>query len=239
MKIIALYLILFISGISGANAQKIIKGSGYILTQQREVHIYNSIEVNGPLHVFATPDELRPVIIEADNNLFPYIKTELKQDTLKIYIEPGISIENFAAMNIFLSTPGISNLKATNGANIDGSHTSWKNKQTNIEAYGNTKINWHTLTGTLNVSGQNNVIITLKGTAKTFNLTLGQNSLLDASGLNAVNARMNISAGSKATIQVSGTISYDISNKGRLIYKGLPEILKASTTSGGKASKRK
>ena len=77
---------------TSAKGQKTIKGSGYILTQQREVPVYNSIEVNGPLRIFATPDELRPVIIEADNNLFPYIKTEVRHDTLRMFIDREVYI---------------------------------------------------------------------------------------------------------------------------------------------------
>ena len=205
---------------TGAKSQKTIKGSGYILTQQREVPVYNSIEVNGPLRIFATPDELRPVIIEADNNLFPYIKTEVR--------------------NIFLSIPNISNLKVENGANIDGSRTPWKNKATTIKAYPNTRIKWYIDTPMLNLTAEGNTVITLNGNADTFSLNLEQGALLAASELKTKQATVTISGmSSKATIDVSGSISYDLSQKGRLIYKGTPQILKANISSGAKVNQRK
>lgn len=225
---------------TGAKSQKTIKGSGYILTQQREVPVYNSIEVNGPLRIFATPDELRPVIIEADNNLFPYIKTEVRHDTLRMFIDREVYIETFAVMNIFLSIPNISNLKVENGANIDGSRTPWKNKATTIKAYPNTRIKWYIDTPMLNLTAEGNTVITLNGNADTFNLSLEQGALLAASELKTKQATVTISGmSSKATIDVSGSISYDLSQKGRLIYKGTPQILKANISSGAKVNQRK
>ena len=225
---------------TSAKSQKTIKGSGYILTQQREVPVYNSIEVNGPLRIFATPDELRPVIIEADNNLFPYIKTEVRHDTLRMFIDREVYIETFAVMNIFLSIPNIANLKVENGANIDGSRTPWKNKATTIKAYPNTRIKWYIDTPMLNLTAEGNTVVTLNGNADTFSLNLEQGALLAASELKTKQASVTISGmSSKATIDVSDSISYDLSQKGRLIYKGTPQILKANISSGAKVSQRK
>lgn len=240
MKIFIFIFLFIILFITGAKSQKTIKGSGYILTQQREIATYNSIEVNGPLRIFATPDEVRPVIIEADNNLFPYIKTEVRHDTLRIFIDPEVYIETFAVMNIFLSTPNISNLKAENKATIDGSRTPWKNKTANIEARAETRIKWHVETSVLNVKAKGNTVITLNGNADIFNLELEQGALLAASELKTKQATVAITGmSSKATLDVSGSISYDLSQKARLIYQGTPEILKASISSGAKVNRKK
>ncbi len=240
MKIFTFLFLFAILCTTSAKSQKTIKGSGYILTQQREVPLYNSIEVNGPLRIFATPDELRPVIIEADNNLFPYIKTEIRHDTLRIFIEEQVYIKTFAVMNIFLSTPNISNLKVENGANIDGSRTPWKNKATTIEANTGTRVKWHLETQMLQVRAEGNTVLTLNGKANIFNLQLEQGALLEAGELKANQAIVKIAgASSKATLDVSGSISYDISQKGRLIYKGTPEVLSADLSSGAKVNRRK
>lgn len=240
MKIFTFIFLFAILCTTGTKGQKTVKGSGYILTQQRELSVYNSIEVNGPLRIFATPDELHPVIIEADNNLFPYIKTEVKHDTLRIFIEQQVYIETFAVMNIFLSIPNISNLKAENGATIDGSRTLWKNKSTTIEAYPNTRIKWHVQTSMLNVKAKGNTVITLNGNTNTFDLQMEQGALLEASGLKTTEATVTITgASSKATLNVSGSISYNLSQKGRLIYKGTPKVLQANIFSGAKVSPRK
>lgn len=240
MKIFTLIFLFIILCTTGAKSQKTVKGSGYILTQQREIPAYNYIEVNGPLRIFATPDELRPVIIEADNNLFPYIKTEFRHDTLRMFIERQVYIETFAVMNIFLSTPGISGIKAENGATIDGSRTPWKNKHTAIESAADTRIKWHLETSELNVNARGNSVITLKGTTDILDIDLEQGALLAAEELKAKQANVTISGeSSKATIQVSETISYDLSKQARLIYKGAPKILQANISSGAKVNRRK
>lgn len=240
MKTFTLIIFFTILYTIGANAQKTIKGSGYILTQQRELPTYNSVEVDGPLRIFATPNELRPVIIEADNNLFPYIKTEIKHDTLRIFIEQDVYIETFAVMNLFLSIPNISNLKVQNRAEIDGSRTPWKNKSTNIEAGAGTRIKWNIETSILNVKAKGNCVITLNGYTNTFNLQLTQGGLLDANGLKAKQANIIIAGElSKATLNVSETISYNLSQNGKLVYKGTPKTLKSSISSGAKVKQKK
>lgn len=240
MKIFTLIFFFVILCTLCTKSQKTVKGSGYILTQQREVPTYNSIEVNGPLRIFATPDELHPIIIEADNNLFPYIKTEIRHDTLRMYIDNQVYIETFAVMNIFLSIPDISYLKAENGATIDGSHTSWKNKATTIESTTATRIKWHLETTALNIEAQGNSVITLKGTTDKFNVELTQGALLAADELKAKQATVTITGiSSKATLQVSDSISYDLSQKGKLIYRGTPKIIKANISSGAKVIRKK
>lgn len=239
MKTALFLCIVFAFCAISANSQLLIKGSGYILTQQREVPVYNSIEVKGTFRVFISPDELRPVVVEADNNLFAYIKTEVKNNTLIIYIEDSVYIKKFAAMNIFLSTPHIIKIKVASGASLDGSHHPWKNLRTDIEVADNSQIKWHPATQSLNITGRNNVDIILKGNTKQLNVELKLKSTLAASEFKIQEADIHLSTQSEATVEVSGELQYDLQQKSRLVYKGEPKITKALTTSGARVIRKK
>lgn len=239
MKTALSLFVVFIFWATSANGQAIIKGSGYILTQQREISTYNSIEVNGTFRVFISPDELRPVVVEADNNLFAYIKTEVKDNTLIIYIEDSVYIKKFAAMNIFLSTPHIVKIKVASGASLDGSPHPWKNLRTDIEVVDDSQIKWHPATQLLNIAGRNNADIILKGSTGQLNVELELKSTLEASGLKTQEADIHLSTQSEATIEVSGKIKYNLQQKSRLIYKGEPKITEALTTSGARVIRKK
>lgn len=239
MKATLFLFMLFVFQATCVNGQSEVKGSGYILTQQRETPIYNSIEINGTFSVFISPDELRQVVVEADNNLFPYIKTEVKNDTLRIYVEDSVYIKKYAAMNIFLSVPHISKIRATSGARLDGSPHIWKNTQTDIEAIDNAEVKWHTVTQILNVTGRDEANIKLKGNTGLLNIVLEQKSELDASELKAQEAEIDISNQSKAVIEVSDKIKYSLSQKSKLKYIGAPNISKAQVSSGSQITGKK
>ena len=80
------YAILILLGMIHFNAiaQKAgIKGSGYILTQERKTDLFHSIEVSDHISVYIVQGTFGSITVEADNNLFPYIKTEVKNNLLK------------------------------------------------------------------------------------------------------------------------------------------------------------
>ena len=60
------------------------------------------------------PGEMEPITVEADDNLFSYIKTTVKNKVLKIYIPDSVNIVKYASMNVLISMPTLGSLKASN-----------------------------------------------------------------------------------------------------------------------------
>ena len=65
-----LLLLVFYLTISAVWGQKNVKGSGYVLTQQRETADFTSIEISRGIDVAIVRGEMEPITVEADDNLF-------------------------------------------------------------------------------------------------------------------------------------------------------------------------
>ena len=87
------------------------KGNGKPQEISRPVSEFDKIEVGSAFQVDAKEGPLGPVKISTDSNLLDQIKTEVKNRTLKIWIQGSISTSS--PQRISLSTPKINSLVAS------------------------------------------------------------------------------------------------------------------------------
>lgn len=217
--------------------QQKIKGSGYVLTQQREMTYFNSIIVSGKISVYIVQGKFQPVTIEADNNLFPYIKTVVRNKVLKIYIPDTVDIIRFADMNVLISMPHLSTLTARQSSYIDGSPQRWKAEEITLKARSGSRIKFATETGTIAVDGNTSATIELKGNTDMLTAELKTGAKLIARELEAQKADLKLATEAKAEVKVNQQIAYDLSGNARLVIKGIPKVLTATVNSGSKVTR--
>jgi hypothetical protein len=61
---------------------RVIFGSGNVITEERPVSGFNRVSLEGPGHAFITQREGEALTVEADDNLMPFIRTEVRDGTL-------------------------------------------------------------------------------------------------------------------------------------------------------------
>lgn len=225
---------LLTTSILPAIAQHRVKGSGYILTQQRETEFFNSIEVADGIHVFIVPGELQPITIEADDNLFPYIKTVIRNRVLKIYIPDTVDIVKYTDMNVLISMPVLQTLKASTGSKIDASPQVWKSDSILLRVRTGGYIKLHTRSVYLDLEARTSGYIELKGNSQRLLADLKTGARLSARNFQASDAILELATGSRADLKVTGQVSYCLCGNARLILRGNPKILKSELSSGSK-----
>lgn len=211
-----------------------IKGSGYILTQQRDTDLFNSIEVSGNISVYMVQGKFQPLTVEADDNLFPYIKTLVRNKTLKIYIPDTINIVKFTHMNILISIPEIAILRASQGALIEAAPQIWETENVQLEANTRSRIRLAVHTSNIKAEAKTAAIIELKGKTQTMNAQLKTAAVMYARNFGTKETNIELATGAKAEIWVNDKIAYDLCGNSKLVYKGNPEITKKSVNSGSK-----
>lgn len=221
--------------IGGVQAQPPVqvKGSGYVLTQQRETGYFNSIEVAQQISVFIVQGELQPITVEADNNLFPYIKTVVRNGTLKIYIADTVNIVKFADLNVLISMPSIATLYARQQSFIDASPQVWNVKNVVLDASSGSRIKLAAKAVNIQVNAKTSATIELKGHTEVLNAELKTAARLFAHDLDADKAELELATGAKAEVKVNAEIEYDLCGNARLVYKGNPKVTKSAVASGG------
>lgn len=230
---IILLLLLFGSRVA-AQEVKDIKGSGYVLTQQRLLNDYNSIFVCCQLKATIVQGQYQPVIIETDNNLFPYIKTVVRHQMLKAYIPDTVRIVKYADMNVLVSMPTLKNLRAIQGASINASPQPWAGDSVYLYVTTGGHIKLHIYAKYLQLIAKTSAVIELKGEVKNLDLDLTTTARLYARELKTENATVELATGAKAEIRVENTLYYNLVGNAKLYLKGRPQVKKAGLYSGSK-----
>lgn len=209
-------------------------GSGKVITQSRKVSSFDSIEVSYPAQVFVSQGSSESVKIEADDNVLPGLKTEVRGDTLEIFyrVEGGKHVRPTKPVKI---TIVVKDLKAVNfdGAGeltIDGLETA----ELNISASGagNLELNELAVQNlSVSLSGAGNV--TASGTADNLDLTISGVGKFDGKDLHSQVASASLSGVGSATVWVDDELDAEISGAGSVNYYGSADVSKEISGIGG------
>ena len=233
-----LLLVLYLT-ISAVWGQKNVKGSGYVLTQQRETADFTSIEISRGIDVAIVRGEMEPITVEADDNLFSYIKTTVKNKVLKIYIPDSVNIVKYASMNVLISMPTLGSLKASNHSRIDAWPKIWKLRTIRLEVKPGGQIRIKLKAEDIQAEARTSGILEIKGEAQNLQAILKTAARLEARELETQNADIQLSIGAKAEIQVNQRLTYDLYGHSRLVIKGNPQIENSHNYSGSRIIKEK
>ncbi|HEX3100444.1 MAG TPA: head GIN domain-containing protein [Pyrinomonadaceae bacterium] len=175
------------------------RGSGNVAAETRNVSGFKSVDVGGVYQVEITSQKEFGVEVLADDNLLPFIKTEVKGSTLEISSERKLSPTS--TIRIRISAPNIENLQVAGVANVTVNDL--KNTSFAIDSSGASKIA---------VTGETSKLtIDVSGASK-----------IDAEDLKAENASVDSSGASKINVNVSGELRTDLSGASKVVYSGTP-----------------
>ena len=239
MKAIILITLLFFLSPFSIQAQKDIKGSGYVLTQQRELEKFTSIELSSGIDMALVQGDLQPVIVESDYNLFPYIKTVVRDQVLKIYIPDTVRITKYADMNVLISIPTLCDLNAARGSHIDASPELWNVESIRLEATSGARIKIHLKSTQTTVIGKTSGILDIKGHIVNLKAFLKTGARLNAKNLAADQAQLHLSTGARAELEVRDSLQYNLVGNARLLLRGNPVITHSQLHSGSKLMREK
>ncbi len=190
------------------------KGSGKIVTQQRDVKGFKGVNVGGAILVEITAQKDFSVEIETDDNLLALIKTEVNDGVLEIETEGRISPTE--QVKVRISAPDIDKLEVSGASNLTLNNV--KNSGLSLDASGASKVK---------ITGE---------TAK-FTAELSGASKLDADSLTASKADLEASGASHVDVNVSDDLTVDASGASKIVYSGTPTIHKK--TSGASSISQK
>ncbi|MBK8465758.1 MAG: DUF2807 domain-containing protein [Chloracidobacterium sp.] len=191
------------------------KGSGKIITEQRDLKGFNAVEVGGVFVVEITAQKDFSFEIETDDNLLPLITTEIENGVLKIEAEGKLSPTD--QIKVRISAPDIDNLDVSGAANLTLSRV--KNSSLLVEASGASKLK-------------------IAGETTKLNVEVSGASKLDAEELKASKANVEASGASYIDVNVSEDLSVDASGASKIVYTGTPASLHKNTSGASHISQK-
>jgi hypothetical protein len=188
-------------------------GSGNVAVEQRNVEPFRSISSSGIFKVEIVLKRDRGVEIEADDNLIPYIKTEVRRGTLRLYSDGNLKPKSPILIRVYADT-----IEKVSGSGI-----------TEISV-----VDLDAPEFAVDSSGASR--ITIAGKASTLTVESSGASKIDAAGLLTENSSADLSGASELKVQVTGTLNAKASGAAKVLYVGEPAEVIKKTSGAGKVS---
>lgn len=209
-------------------------GSGKVIVETRKVSNFDSIEISYPAQVFVSQGSSESVKIEADDNVLPGLKTEVRGDTLQIFyrVENGKHVRPTKTVQITIVVKDLKevNFDGAGELTIDGLETD----DLNISASGAGNLGLNEIAVknlSVTLSGAGNV--SASGEADNLDLVISGVGKFDGKDLHSQIANTNLSGVGSATVWVDDELDAEISGAGSVNYYGSADVTKQVSGIGG------
>ena len=213
--------------------ENVISGSGNIGSEQRNTGSFSAVEISVPLKASITVSTgSQPSLkLSGYRNVLKYIKTEVKGNTLRIYTEPLVKLDDEEYLNAEITLPLLTQLVMAGAPDADV-HGSIIGQDFNLSISGSSDItidDINTANFTTTVSGAGDLKVN-KGNVQHASYTLSGAGDVKAYNLHTMETEATVSGAGDMQVYAEQKLDATISGAGTIRYKGHPVI--SSKTSG-------
>jgi len=212
-----------------------ISGDGKVVKETRDVSEFSGIKVGSGIDVFLTQGEPQSVVVEADENLLEWIRTEVNGDVLHIFTDKTIRIAKHK--NVHITCKTLNQLDISSAGDITGMNRfKTGNLKIDMSSAGDLKFEVDADEIDISLSSAGNA--DLNGTTNKLRADLSSAGDLNAFELEAKVGDISVSSAGNARVYVTEEASFRSSSAGSIHYKGEPKIKNISTSSAGSVNKK-
>lgn len=229
--------------------QNTVRGSGVLATEERDLPAFTAIRVNSSADVIVSSGPGQRVVASADDNVLPYLRTEVEGDTLVVDLRPedggGISILNARhPIQVEVTAPALSELVVNSSGDITAESLEGDDILLLIDSSG--AITVGDVAGVrvrivVNSSGNMDVArleaeeldvritssgdVTVAGEVRSQQVNISSSGDYEAADLHSADATIDLSSSGNATVWVTNSLRSDRSSSGETRYYGSPASL--------------
>ena len=186
-----------------------VRGSGNVITESRDVSGFSEIAVLGSGNVVVDVNGTESLTVEAEDNIMPLLKTEVRNGRLELSAESSISPTTDVTYTVTAAT--------LDGVSISGSG--------DVAATG---IDAESFDVEISGSGKVEPV----GTADTLTLGISGSGRYAGEGLVASVGTVRVSGSGDAVVRVTDDLDVDVSGSGSVEYIGEPTVTESISGSG-------
>jgi hypothetical protein len=212
----------------------VVRGSGIVVSEARQVSGFNAVSFSGMGEIVITQGQSESLTVEAEDNILPQIKTEIRNGTLSI----GFKREKWQdwvnptkPIKFSLSVKDLSSIESSGLGNVQASGLKAGKFTLKLTGAGNLKIehlDCTSVSSTLAGAGS----IELSGTTVDQTASLSGLGSYRAGDLASDKAKVTVSGAGSATVWPSESLEVTISGAGSINYYGSPSVQKTITGVG-------
>ena len=197
---------------------------------------FTAVEAGSAFVVEITQSDTFSVTIRVDDNISDLVDVSKAGDTLKIRLEPSVSLRN-ATLEAEITMPDLEGLELSGAAKATVSGFT-SSGEVDIALSGASTLDGDLEADDIEIDASGASRVTLEGLATELNLEVSGASSLDLSNFTVDTADVRLSGASDATVRAQERIDpVDVSGASRLRYLGDPSLEDVSTSGGSTVEK--
>jgi hypothetical protein len=211
-----------------------VSGSGNVIAEKREVSGFTAINLEYPAKVVITQGKVESVKVEAEDNLLPNLKTQVKNNTLEIFYkktgDKHVNPTKPVIITITVKDLASVDFSSAGELKLDGLKTDSLNVALN--GAGNLELNEIKVKKlSVNLSGAGSM--TASGTADDLDVNISGFGDFKGADLHGKTANVTISGAGSAIVWVDDELDANISGAGSVNYYGSAKVSKQINGVGG------
>jgi len=211
---------------------RVVRGSGNVVEEEREVAGLAGVTLNGNGHLTIEKGDTERLRIEAEDNLLPYIESEVRGGVLELGQQKKVNLWPRREINYYLTVISLESVTVSGSGRVEAVALEAERFDLTISGSGDAKLDGvDTEELTVRISGSGKVDIA-EGKAHRQDLSISGSGKYAARDLESTDAQVRISGSGSAVIRVSDTLDVNVSGSGDVQYLGRPRINQTISGSG-------
>ena len=228
--LLALFMFVMILTVTACNVN-IVKGSGDVITETRQVSNFDSISVSGSGQVVVTQDGNESLSIETDDNVMKHVKAEVDGGTLKLGFGDGINIISASRLVFYVSVDDLAGLSVSGSGDVESDFIESELLDTSVSGSGGITIT-DSRAGRVKADISGSGEISVAGEADSQEVELSGAGNYQAGNLCSASVMVSVSGSGDATVCAEKTLDASTSGSGSVRYYGRPTINSSDSGSG-------
>ena len=214
---------------------QVVVGSNNIIIQEKQLSVYDRIEVLGSYDVIFTDGEVGKIKIKAPDNILPLIQTEVSDGLLRI--DTGKNRYKLKEP-IIIYVPVDSRLKQVDikGSADISTEKNLETKTLNVGIYGSGDARLAVDVSSLALEVVGSGDIRVSGRAKDLSIDISGSGDVEVPNLKAEKAVININGSGDVSAYVTENVDISIAGSGDVTIKGNPKKVKRIINGSGRVS---
>lgn len=214
---------------------------GQVIKKERTVNGFDRVNLSGSGEVILTQDNREALTVEAEEDLLPYITTEVRGRTLYLEVKNRYwkkahwgGLRN--GIKYYVSMRSVRGVSVSGSGTITSEEIETDELKSNISGSGEISIeSLQAQELNIHISGSGDCF--MAGEVTTQNISISGSGSYEGEDLKSDETTAHVSGSGDATIWVEKEIDVQISGSGKVEYKGDPKVVSFQSSGSGKVRK--
>jgi len=213
------------------NSEK-IKGNGKVVSAKRTTSDYDGITAGGSFDVILIKGKEGEISIEGEENIIPFIETEVSGNKLKINYKKNTNIRTTKRVTVTVTFSDIRSISLGGSGNIS-SEDLIKSNDFNVSLGGSGNITLKVASDSVRASIGGSGNINLSGNTNELNCTIAGSGGIKAYELKTDEVRANVAGSGSIKTTVKTKIKANLVGSGNIYYRGNPKYVDSKSVGSG------